>query len=305
MPGMDFAEARAVFFQPRDPGRARPLGWDSAARRLREAIEPIAMVSVWAEPAHREYAALGLDFLQGYAYSRACALGEVEPGVVAATFGVFEPEMISQVYDSARQTCRLAEIRVARLAGAMDALQTVLADAEAGGLAGVVAALRRGIEAGDPAGRPLYAGLSSLRWPGDELGGLWHAATMLREYRGDSHLAACLAAGLSGLESNILTELWIGWEPLAYTATRGWSDEAMAQAMAALRERGLADGGTLTEAGKRVRDSIEEATDAAMRPLTAAIGGELDDVVERCTEIAERIVARGWFPPDPYKRAAG
>jgi hypothetical protein len=303
MRGMDFAEARGAFLQPRDPAVTRPLGWSSPARRLRDAIEPIAMISVWAEPAHREYAELGLDFLQGYAYSRGCVLGEPEPGVVAAAFGVFEPGMIAGVYDSARQTCRLAEIRVARLAAAEDALRAMSEGAEAPGE--LVAALRRGIEAGDPAGRALFAGLASLRWPTDEWGRLWHACTMLREYRGDSHLAACLAAGLSGLESNILTELWVGWEPLAYTATRGWSSEAMQQAIDGLQNRGLVARGALTGAGKRLRDSVEEATDAAMRPVLTALGDEIDDIVERCGLYSQRVVARGWFPPDPYKRAAG
>jgi hypothetical protein len=300
---MDFAETRSAFFQPRDPADTRPLAWGSPARRLRDATEPIAMISVWAEPAHREYAILGLDFLQGYAYSRACVLGEPEPGVVAATFGVFEPDMIAGVYDSARQTCRLPEIRVARLAAAVDALRAVLGDAEPPGE--LVAALRRGIEAADEMGRPLFAGLASLRWPTDEWGQIWHACTMLREYRGDSHLAACLAAGLSGLETNVLTELWVGWEPLAYTATRGWSSEAMQQAMDRLQARGLVSGGALTAAGTRLRDSIEEATDAAMSPVVEAIGAELDGVTERCEHYSQRIIARGWFPPDPYKRAAG
>src|SRR5947207_1327318 len=78
-----------------------------------------------------------------------------------------------------------------------------------------------------PAGRPLFAGLAGLPWPADELGQLWHACAMLRELRGDSHLAACVAAGLTGLEANILTELQVGWPLHSYTATRGWPPEAM------------------------------------------------------------------------------
>ena len=46
--------------------------------------------------------------------------------------------------------------------------------------------------AADPTGRPMFAGLSRLPWPDHQLGQLWHAATQLREYRGDGHLAACV-----------------------------------------------------------------------------------------------------------------
>ncbi|MDQ2875197.1 MAG: hypothetical protein M3Y33_10545, partial [Actinomycetota bacterium] len=100
---------------------------------------------------------------------------------------------------------------------------------------------------------PLFAGLAGRPWPSDELGGLWHACALLRELRGDSHVAAFVAAGVSGLEANILTELQVGWPPLAYTATRGWSDEAMEAATWRLTERGLIAGGALTPAGSRLR----------------------------------------------------
>src|SRR6185436_8695004 len=101
-------------------------------------------------------------------------LGEPDGGVVAAAFGVFEPGLIVQLYDAARATAGLADIRAAREAGAVTAL-------------------------------------AGLPWPTDELGRLWHACSMLRELRGDSHLAAFVAAGLTGLEANILTELRVGW----------------------------------------------------------------------------------------------
>ncbi|MGH3631813.1 MAG: helix-turn-helix domain-containing protein, partial [Sciscionella sp.] len=60
------------------------LSWNSPARRLRDAVEPIATITFWAEPVHHEYEALGLDFLQGYVYSRGCVLGEPAAAVVAA-----------------------------------------------------------------------------------------------------------------------------------------------------------------------------------------------------------------------------
>ncbi len=128
---------------------------------------------------------------------------------------------------------------------------------------------------------------------------------MLRELRGDSHLAACLAAGLTGLEANLLTELQVGWPPQSYTATRGWPPEAMDRATARLRERGLIDGGALTSAGSELRASIEEATDQQLAPVLDAIGHDLDAVVPPLQQWSAQIIDRGWFPPDPYKRASG
>jgi hypothetical protein len=330
MRAMDYAEVREAFFQPRDAGASGPgtSGWQSPARRLRDAIEPIAMICWWSEPAYDAYAALGLDFLQGYVWSRGCVLGEPDGGVVAAAFGVFEPGLIGQLYDAARAAAGLADIRAAREAGAVTALRTVLGGTVLGGtvlggtaldgtaldgtalggperLAEVTGALRRGVEAADTAGRPLFAGLAGLPWPADELGQLWHACTMLRELRGDSHLAACVAAGLTGLEANILTELQVGWPLHSYTATRGWPPEAMNLATLSLRERGLIAGDALTGAGASLRADIEEATDRQLAPVLDAIGPALPGILPPLQEWSRQIVGHGWFPPDPYKRASG
>lgn len=305
MRGMDYAQAREAFFQDRDAGAPAvgTAGWRSPARRLRDAVEPIATICYWSEPAYDAYAACGLDFLQGYVWSRACVLGEPDGGVVAAAFGVFEPGLIGQLYDAARATCGLAEIRAARETGTVTALHAALGTPErAAEVAGV---LRRGTEAADTAGRALFAGLAGLPWPADELGRLWHACAMLRELRGDSHLAACLAAGLTGLEANLLTELQVGWPPRSYTATRGWSPEAMELAAMSLHERGLIADGALTGAGSQLRAGVEEATDRQLAPVLDAIGPDLAGILPPVEEWSQQIIDHGWFPPDPYKRASG
>ena len=305
MRAMDYAEVREAFFQLRDARAPEPgtSGWQSPTRRLRDAIEPIATICYWSEPAYDAYAALGLDFLQGYVWSRGCVLGEPDGGVVAAAFGVFEPGLIGQLYDAARATAGLADIRAARETGAVTALRTVLGAPEQ--VAEVTGALRRAAEAVDMAGRTLFAGLAGLPWPADELGQLWHACAMLRELRGDSHLAACVAAGLTGLEANILTELQVGWPLHSYTATRGWPPEAMNLATLSLRERGLIGDDALTGAGASLRADIEEATDRQLAPARDAIGPALPGLLPPLQEWSRQIVEHGWFPPDPYKRASG
>jgi hypothetical protein len=304
MRAMDYAEVRAAFFQPRDAAAvAGTAAWQSPARRLRDAIEPIAMLYCWSEPAQASYAARGLDFLTGYVWARACVLGEPDGSVVAAAFAVFEPGMITQLYAAARAACPLADIRAASADQSAAALRAALGVPERA--AQVTAALRRGLQAADPAGRPLFAGLAARPWPADELGQLWHACALLRELRGDSHVAAFVAAGITGLEANILTELQVGWPPLAYTATRGWPDEAMQAASWRLAERGLIADGALTAAGSALRADIEDATDRQLDPVLAAIGPDLPCLLPLLGEWSQRVIDHGWFPPDPFKRASG
>lgn len=293
---------KAAFFQPRPDAGGGP-GWTSPARELRDALEPVAAVSFWSEPSSTAYGALGLDFLTGYVWSRASALGDADAAVAAAAFGVFDPAAVEGLLGAARAACSLEQIRRAREDGAAAALRQALGSAD--DVEPVVAALRRGAEAADTTGRPMFAGERGLPWPQDPHAALWHGATLLRECRGDSHLAACVAAGLTGLQATVLTELWVGYEPLAYTGTRAWSPDAMATAQRGLQTRGLVDEAGLTGDGRALRESVEQATDAAMAPVVEAVGEDRDLVVAKGNAWSEQLLARGWFPPDPYKRAAG
>lgn len=302
MPGMDYSEAQAAFFAPRE-GEAHPLPWTTPARRLRDALEPLATICYWSKPAYDAYAALGLDFLSGYVWSRASSLGEPEPAVVASAFGVFEPGLVADLYAVGRRTCGLAEVREARQSGAVTALREVLGAPE--GLDDAARDLETAVAAAPTLARPFFAGLSGWPRPEDDLGRLWLAATQLRELRGDSHLVAVAEADLDGVQANILTELWVGWEPLAYTGSRAWSPEAMSEAMSALQARGLVRDGALSEAGRALREGLEETTDRLVAPAVDALGDRLDPLLARLEGWAEQVVASGWFPPDPYKRAAG
>lgn len=300
---MDYAAARDAFFQPRAALAPPPATGSSPARSLRDAAEPIAALSFWSRPVYDRLDALGLNFLTGYVWGRASVLGEPEGSVVAAAFGVFEPGLIGSLYDEARSRCSRADVRRALEDGVVESLGTVLAADEP--VADAVDMLRRGVDAVDGFGRPLTAGLLAQPWPTDPLAQLWHACTILREFRGDSHLAACVAGGLDGLSANILTERMIGWEPLTYTATRGWSPEAMQTSTERLADQGLITDTGLTDGGRQLREGIEQSTEQAMVPVVAAIGDDLDTLVDVLSPWSTAVVEQGWFPPDPYKRAAG
>ncbi len=303
---MDFAEARETFFRPRD-GVAAPA-IDSPALRLRHVLEPLAMVSVWGAPTHEHLAKAGLDFLTGYVGGRACVLGDPSPGVVAATFAVFEPGLAGELWRGARAVCSVEDLLQVRELGGGESLRAALEGIDVAEIGRVTRALREALDAAGPAdlaGRPLYAGLRDLPWPTDPHAALWHVATLHREHRGDAHLGACTAAGVDGLEANVLTELRIGFDLYEYTGTRGWSPEAMDAAVDRLAARGWIADGALTPGGRAAREAIEVATDLAQQRVIDALGDDLDELLVPLGRWADRVVAAGWFPPDPYKRAAG
>ena len=248
-------------------------------------------------------AAIGLDFLGGYVWGRGSSLGSAAPAVVAASFAVFEPGLVVSLMQQAREVATWDQVQQAKLAGALDALRETIGEPPEVG--SIVAIMRRGLAAADPAGRALFAGLASLPWPSEPLGQLWHADNLLREYRGDTHIAVCVAAGLDGVSMNVLTERWVGWPPRSYSATRGWSPEALDAAYARLNEQGWLAGDDLTTVGRSRREELERRTDDGMHPVLEAIGPDLDTIASACQRWSQALVTAGVVPPDPYKAAAG
>ena len=302
---MEYQEAVAVFFAPSPSDVEQPaiVRDGGPARRLRDAIEPIAMHAVWcARTNHRLADDFGLDFLGGYVWGRASALGEPASGAVVAAFAVFEPGFLTAVYTDARSRAGWSELVAARDEATAGSLRELLGDVDP---TAATAVLRRGIEAADGAGRPLFAGLAGRPLPDDPYGRLWRVCDILREHRGDSHTAAWVAAGLDPVEMNVLTEVWLGMPMFSYSATRVWPPDALSAAADRLRSRGFLDGDALTPAGARARDGIEAATDAAQQRVIAAIGDDLDDVVERLSSWSATLVEQRAFPPSVHKRAAG
>lgn len=299
---MQYADAVEAFF-PARPDAVLPLllATPTPARRLRDALEPVAMNDVWSPAVHARTAELGLDFLLTYVYSRGSALGDAHPGVVAAAFAWFEPGLVAALYDAARASVPREGFLAVRDAGVVEGLRAVLGpDVES-----VADRLADAVEQLEAAGRPFFAGLLSRGRPEDPHLRLWWACDAAREHRGDSHVAAALAAGFDPVEMNVLTELWLGMPLLSYTATRAWPPEATDRAVAGLRERGLLDGDTLSEAGRQARGQVEAATDRQVGRLVELLGDDLDPLCARLDAWGEQLVAARHFPADVLKRAAG
>jgi hypothetical protein len=299
---MDYEAAIEAFFAPSPPGAAPPPPSTNPSRRLRDAYEPLAMHAVWSRQTNEALAALGLNFLTGYVWGRASGMGEPAAAVVVSAFAVFEPGLITSLYEEARGKVGRTDLVETRDEATTTSLRAVLGDAD---VSPVVTALRRGIDAADGTGRPLFSGLASQPWPEHPVGQLWRACDILREHRGDTHVAACVAAGLDPVAMNILTELWLGLPLYAYSASRAWPQETLDATADQLRGSGLLEGDKLSKEGRRLREDIEARTDAGQRAVVAAIGSDLDDTVTRLEGWSAACVEAKLFPPSIHKRAAG
>ena len=155
-----------------------------------------------------------------------------------------------------------------------------------------------------PGGGPLCAGRAELGGAGEPLLDLWHAATLLREHRGDGHIAALLHADLSGLEALIThTATGRGFTEDAARATRGWKDDEWSAAWAALADRGLLDDGGLTANGAELRARIEAETDVLSADPWLLLGPERTArVVELGKALSRELVARGAFGAGIFAR---
>jgi hypothetical protein len=304
---VDYDDAVAAFFPARPDGTALPAAVTagSPARRLRDACEPIAMHAVWSRGTNERLAGLGLDFLGTYVWGRAASLGEPVAPVVAAAFAWFEPGLVTAVYEGGRAAVPRTALLAAQEESTTASLRQVLADEQVARVAEVADLLADAAEPADGTGRPLFSGLRERGRPQDPFQRLWWAAGLVREHRGDSHVAAALAAGLGPVEMNVLTELWLGMPLLSYTGTRGWSPEAMEAAVTALRARGWLADDLLTAQGHAARADVEDRTDVQEQQLVDALGDRLDDVCAQLDAWGARCVTAGAFPADVLKRAAG
>jgi hypothetical protein len=269
--------------------------------RAHRAVEPLHN-HVYFSPEQNEYlTAVGLrPGRMCYFAGRAAAMGAVGPGTVTATFANFAPALVARHVPRAWTLAAPEQVLAARLDGARASLTRLLggADAAAPEVAELAGLLREACTVLTPEGRPLYAAHADQPWPEEPVLSLWHGATLLREHRGDGHVACLLRAGLTGLESLVTHTLTgRGFTEAAARATRGWSDEEWAAAVDRLAARGLVADGALTEAGVALRAEIEAGTDELSAAPWVHLGPERTTrVVELGRGLSARLVAAGAYP---------
>lgn len=251
------------------------------ARRMWTLFEPIHAMTYFAAEARAAYEAAGLrGFWRGYFAGRSAPLGRVSSAPVTASFYTFAPQMVGRALPDVWDLITPDQALAVREAGAVDALSRVLGDLKdaAGEAADMLAVAAAGV---DCSGRVLAAANAALPAPSGPIARLWHAATVLREHRGDGHFAALLAADVDGCESNVLRAAFdLPRETIQ--PLRGWTDAQWDAAVGRLTGRGMiGDDGAPTPAGTELRASIEATTDAAAaRPwLDHEFAADLADVL--------------------------
>ncbi|WP_404954269.1 SCO6745 family protein [Streptomyces sp. 147326] len=276
-----------------------------AARRCwHAAINPLHATVYFSPEIAKEFAGLGItDPVAVNLAHRSAAMGAVGAGVVTATFYNYRHDLVARHLPAVWDTTTPEEALAARLRAADGSLRRLLGAetiaspelAEAADLA------MRATEGCTRHARTLYAAHADLPVPEEPHLRLWHATTLLREHRGDGHLAALLLAGLDPVEALVShTATGKGMNPKWLKVQRGWVQADLDAATARLRERGVLDAaGELTETGAALREQLESDTDR----LDAGPYQHLGEAgLARLTELGGALVVKavtaGAFPAD-------
>lgn len=267
-------------------------------------LNTLHATSYFAPETGTELAALGITHPRAVNFAvRAAAMGPVGAGAVTAAFYNYRHDLVARHVPAVWAIASPEDVLAAR-ARAVDASLRRLLGEEAVTSPEMVEAARlalRATEACSRGGRPLYSAHADLPVPEEPHLAYFHAATLLREHRGDGHLAVLVSAGLDGLEAVVThTATGKGMTPKWVCATRGWTTEDWDAAIGRLRERGILDGGgELTPEGTALREEIEARTDRADRAPYEHLGVE---GVARLTELggkfARAVAVAGAFPAD-------
>jgi hypothetical protein len=238
------------------------------------------VVAYFSPEAAENYKAAGSrGGLRAYFGVRSAPMGAVSPEVVVATFYNFAPYLVAKAVPSVWETTTPEQLYEARYAGVEATYRRILGDeiVDSDQMAEAAALAREATTALRTEGRPLFAGHATLPWPDAPHSQLFHAQTLLREHRGDGHVAALVLADLDPLEA-LVTHLGDGdpgQMPLAAVrATRGWTDDDWNAGLDRCRTRGLIDAdGACTELGLALREQVEVMTDSAAVAAYQHLGG--------------------------------
>ena|SRR5690348_7361603 len=255
------------------------------ARAMWTLYEPIHAITYFAAGARVEFEQAGLrGFWRGYFAGRAAPLGPVGPAPVVGLFNSFAPVMVERALPAVWDLISPEEALAARNRGAVVVLADLVDAREAARLGDLLAPI---VAAQEPAGHALGAANLALPEPDDPHARLWQACTSLREHRGDGHVAALVAVGVTGADIVVL-RCGIDSDRAVHQPARGWSDEEWLAATSRLVRRELLDAdGEATEAGRAVVVDAEEITNqAAASPWEVLAPGEVLEVARSLSPLA-------------------
>ncbi len=254
---------------------------NAMARRMFELVEPIGLIPYSADEPNEAMFALGFtNYWDTYFAGRAAPLGLATAEVVHALFYNFAPGEVSRHIPKVWRTTTPESAIAARRLGCTKALRRILGDhVETPAFARTVELLTKAATSAPSEGRPMYAALLAIPIPDDTVTRLFHAASMLREHRGDGHIAALMIEGVGGLEAHALLALDMGMPAEKFGRIHHLPKAQLAAVIDGMRERGLiGDDGWLSEQGRAVKQRVEGLTDdLAAKPYESL---EVDELVE-------------------------
>ena len=266
--------------------------------------EPFHAIAYFASETRTAFDAAGLKgYWMGYFASRSAAMGPVPPEVVVATFYNFHPDMVRRAIPDAWTFATPAAVLEARRNGMDAALRRILGGmVESEEVHEAARLARRATDACTAPGRPLFAAHAGLPWPVVPHLELWHACTLLREWRGDGHVTALSVAGLDGCEAHVALSATGAVPRSSLEPFRGWSDQEWAAASQRLQSRGWLDRrGRLTKEGGTAHALLEQRTDELAAAPWRSLGDEgCERLHELMTTILSPVLASDVVPyPNP------
>ena len=302
-PGHSDGLTRADFPEDAPPTAGGPQAQSPAvgdlrllARRMFDLVEPIGAIPYSADEPNEAMFALGFtDYWDTYFAGRAAPLGSSVPAeVVHALFYNFGPGEVARHIPKVWNTTTPEAAIAARRTGCVNALRRILGDlVDTTGFARATELLTKAATSAPLEGRPMYAALRTLPLPEEPVARLFHAASLLREHRGDGHIAALMAEGIGGLEAHVLLSLDMGIPATAFGRIHHLPTEQLTDLVEGMRTRGLIrDEETFTPAGRRTKDRVEALTDDLARvPYDVLEPDELDELIAALEPLAEKLIA--------------
>ena len=237
--------------------------WFEITRRNARSVQTTIGWIFWDPGAVRRYEAVGLPAAfagpLGYIGARSAPLAAAGPAAVTAAFGSISPLGISGLY-SLLPPERFVELWQARDEAVVEGLREH-SPAIVEPLIALGETLWPVVDQLPVIGRVFFGAHLAMPRPTDPLLSGWHAVNCLREWRGDTHWALVVAAGLTHAEASILHNAWLGYEADWLAKSRGTSPDDLAAGWAALTRKSLASDGEVTADGIALRQRIEDDTD--------------------------------------------
>ena len=283
---------------------------DHVAARLHKVLEPIHAMINFVPELQDTLTGIGLRPGRMPAFaSRIAPLGAVTLGAVSAIFYTFNPELMGRFFPRAWTLASPADIVAGRRTAVDTSLRRLLGPStiDSPELAEAAALAREAAEGCFAVGRPMFAAQEALGWPDEPHIALWHAATLLREFRGDGHVALLVSRGIDPMTALIThTATGSGFFEPAAKLLRGWSEEQWAAGVSQVQAAGLIDAdGRLTPSGLALREELEDTTNRLAEAPWTRLGPEK---AERLRDLAEgfskQIVAAGAYPDGIFADSA-